>query len=273
MTADPALPERPAPGSHDPRTPTGSLEQSAAAIYEAALAAREAEERGDPDRAALRAFYRALMDGTLLLPVPPEHGEQARDALARAVNDDQEVEIAVMLARDADGQPVSVAFGSFAALSAWAPAHTGNLPLPARIAVANLAAAGLPAILDPAGPIPYRFDPDELAALAAGVIPGSDEPIATPSVRRSIRVRLPATDTSALEASLAAALRPTGVERAYLAETDAPDGSGRLLLGLVGEPGASATVDVPDGTEVVWLEEPLFALVRAVVEPFFRRAG
>jgi hypothetical protein len=273
MTPDPALPEQPAPGSHDPRTPTGSLEQSAAAIYEAALAAREAEERGDPDRRALRAFYRALMDGTLLLPVPPEHGEEAREALGRAVNDDQEVEIAVMLARDADGQPVSVAFGSFAALSAWAPAHTGNLPLPARIAVTNLAAAGLPAILDPAGPIPYRFDPDELAALAAGVIPGSDERLATPTARGSIRVRLPTTDTSDLEASLAGALRPTGVDLAYLAETDAADGSRRLLLGLVGEPGASATVDVPDGTEVVWLEGPLLAQVRAVVEPFYRRRG
>jgi hypothetical protein len=273
MTADRALPERPAPGSHDPRTPTGSLEQSAATIYEAALAARDAEERGDPDRRALNAFYRALMDGTLLLPVPPEHGEEARDALAQAVNDDQEVEIAVMLARDADGRPVSVAFGSFAALSAWAPAHTGNLPLPARIAVANLAASGLPAILDPAGPVPYRFDPDELAALAAGVIPGTDEPIVTPTARRSIVVRLPGADTSQLEASLADSLRATGVERAYLAETDAPNGARRLLLGLVGEPGASATVDVPDDTEVVWLEEPLLAQVQAVVEPFYRRRG
>jgi hypothetical protein len=271
MTTDRAIPERPAPGSHDPRTPTGSLEQSAAAIYEAALTAREAEERGDPDRRALTGFYRALMDGTLLLPVPPEHGEEARDALARAVSDDQEVEIAVMLARDADGQPVSVAFGSFAALSAWAPAHTGNLPLPARIAVSNLAAAGLPAILDPAGPIPYRFEPDELAALAAGVVPGTDEPLTTPTARRSIRVRLPGTDTSRLETALAAALRPTSVDLAYLAETDAPDGSRRLLLGLVGAPGASATVDVPDGTEVVWLEEPLLSQVRAVVDPFYRR--
>jgi hypothetical protein len=271
MTADRALPERPAPGSHDPRTPTGSLEQSAAAIYEAALAAREAEERGDADSTALRGFYRALMDGTLLLPVPPEHGEEARDALARAVNDDQEVEIAVMLARDAGGQPVSVAFGSLAALSAWAPARTGNLPLPARIAVSNLAAAGLPAILDPAGPIPYRFDAEELEALAAGRMPGSDEPLAPPTARRSIRVRVPTTETSSLEASLAAALGPTGVELAYLAESDGPDGAAHLLLGLVGQPGASATVDVPDGTDVVWLEEPLLTQVRAVVEPFYRR--
>jgi hypothetical protein len=273
MTADRALPERPAPGSHDPRTPTGSLEQSAAALYEAALAAREAEGRGASDRSALNGFYRALMDGTLLLPVPPEHGDEARDALERAVSDDQEVEIAVMLARDADGQPVSVAFGSFAALSAWAPAHTGNLPLPARIAVSNLAAAGIPAILDPAGPIPYRFEPEELAALAAGVLPGTTEPLAPPTTRRSIRVRLPAADTAQLEASLAAGLRPTSVDVAYLAETDAPDGSPRLLLGLVGGPGASATVDVPDGTEVVWLEGPLLSQVRAVVDPFYRRRG
>ena len=271
MTADRIIPERPAPGSHDRRTPSGSLEESAAAMYEAALAARDAEGRGDPDGGALHAFYRALMSGTLLLPVPPEHGDQAREALEHAVNDDEEVEIAVMLARDADGQAVSVAFGSFAALSAWAPSHTGNLPLPSRIAIANLAASGLPAILDPAGPIPYRFDPAELTALAAGLIPGSDEPIAAPTEVRSIRVRLPGRDTSDLEASLSQSLRPTGVDRAYLAESDAADGSRRLLLGLVGEPGASATVDVPDDTDVVWLEEPLLAQVRAVVEPFYRR--
>jgi hypothetical protein len=271
MTADPTLPERPAPGSHDRRTPSGSLEESAAAIYEAALAARAAEERGEDDGRALAAFYRALMSGTLLLPVPPEHGEQAREALAHAVNDDEEVEIAVMLARDADGEAVSVAFGSFAALAAWAPSHTGNLPLPSRIAVANLANAGLPAILDPAGPIPYRFETDELIALAAGRIPGSDAAIAAPTERHSIHVRLPGRDTVDLEARLAASLRSTGVERAFLAETDAADGASRLLLGLIGEPGASATVDVPDDTDVVWLEEPLLAQVRAVVEPFYRR--
>jgi len=43
------------------------------------------------------------------------------------------------------------------------------------------------------------------------------------------------------------------------------------MLGLVGEPGTSATVDVPDGTDVVWLEEPLLAQVRAVADPFHRR--
>ena len=43
------------------------------------------------------------------------------------------------------------------------------------------------------------------------------------------------------------------------------------MLGPVGEPGTSATVDVPDGTDVVWLEEPLLAQVRAVADPFHRR--
>jgi hypothetical protein len=262
-------PERPAPGSHDPRTPTGSLELSAVTIYEAALAARKAEDGGQTDRSALDNFYRAVMSGTLLLPVPPDHGEQAKAALASAVNDDEEVEIAVMLARDADGSPVSVVFGSFAALSAWAPSQTGNLPLPARIAVANLAATGLPAVMDPAGPVPYRFEPDELAALAAGHLPGTDAPLAEPTVRRSIRVRVPSADTDALEGRLADELAATSVEAAYLAESDGPDGR-RLLLGLVGPPGASATVDVPDGTDVVWLEEPLLTQVRAVVDPFYR---
>src|SRR5918994_1289735 len=109
------LPDRPAPGSHDRRTPTGSLEESAAAIYEAALAARDAESRGNPDRRALHAFYRTVMNGTLLLPVPPEHGEEAKAALASAVTDDEEVEVAVMLARDGEGQPVRGAFGVGAA--------------------------------------------------------------------------------------------------------------------------------------------------------------
>lgn len=264
--------DRPAPGSHDRSTPSGALETSAANLFEAMLAGREAEDRGDPDRHALRAFYRTLMSGTLLLPVPPEHGDEAKAALASAVNDDEQVEISVMLAREGEGAPVSVLFGSVAALAAWAPARTGNLPLPARIAISNLAAAGLPAIMDPAGPVPYRFDLDELTALAAGRLPGSGEPLFEPTARTSIRVRLPGRDVRELEPRLAAALADTSVEAAYLVETDGPDGRPRLMLGLLGEPGASATVDVPDDTEVVWLEEPLLAQVRAVAEPFHRRA-
>jgi hypothetical protein len=262
--------DRPAPGSHDRSTPSGDLETSAANLFEAMLAAREAEEGGG-DRHVLDAFYRTLMSGTLLLPVPPEHGEEAREALASAVNDEEQVEISVMLAREGEGTPVGVVFGSVGALAAWAPTHTGNLPLPARIAIANLASARMPAIMDPAGPVPYRFEADELAALAEGRLPGSDEPLFAPTARASIRVRAPGQDTRAIEASVAEALRPTSVDAAYLVESDGPDGRPRLMLGLVGEPGASATVDVPDETEVVWLEEPLLAQVRAVAEPMYRR--
>jgi hypothetical protein len=262
--------DRPAPGSHDRGTPSGSLETSAANLFDAMLAAREAEERGE--RGPLNAFYRTLMSGTLLLPVPPEHGEEAKEALASAVNDDEQVEISVMLAREGqDGAPVSVVFGSIGALAAWAPARTGNLPLPARIAIANLAAAGMPAIMDPAGPVPYRFDVEELGALASGRLPGTDEPLFAPTSRSSIRVRLPGRDTRDIERSLAKALGATAVEAAYLVESDGPDGRPRLMLGLVGAPGASATVDVPDDTDVVWLEEPLLAQVRAVAQPFHRR--
>ena len=262
--------DRPAPGSHDRSTPSGSLETSAANLFEAMLAAREAEERGG-ERHVLEAFYRTLMSGMLLLPVPPEHGEEAKQALASAVNDDAQVEISVMLAREGDGTPVGVVFGSFGALAAWAPSHTGNLPLPAPIAIANLMSASMPAIMDPAGPIPYRFDVDELAALAAGRIPGSDEPLFEPTARSSLLVRLPGRDTRELESHLVEALRDTAVAAAYLVESDGPDGRPRLMLGLVGEPGASATVDVPDETDVVWLEEPLLAQVRAIAEPFHRQ--
>ena len=261
--------DRPAPGSHDRSVPSGSMEESSANLFDAMLAARAAEERGE--RGPLDAFYRTLMSGTLLLPVPPEHGEEARAALESAINDDEQVEISVMLARESGGETVSVVFGSFGALAAWAPSGSGNLPLPARIAIANLAAAGMPAIMDPAGPVPYRFGTDELAALAEGRLPGSDEPLFEPTTRSSIRVRPPGTDTRDLERRLASELDPTGVEAAYLVETDSGNGDRRLMLGLVGEPGTSATVDVPDGTDVVWLEEPLLAQVRAVADPFHRR--
>ena len=242
--------EAPQPGSHDRSTPTGTLEESAANLFEAMLAARDAEERGEGNGRALHDFYRALMTATLLLPVPPDHGDEAKAALESAVNDDQEVEISVMLAADADGQAISVCFGSVAALSAWAPRGTASLPIPARIAIANMAAAGVPAIMDPAGPVPYRFEPDELASLAAG--------------------RLPGREAVELERSLAAALRGTDVDAAWLVESES-DGQRRLMVGLVGAVGATATVDVPDGTDVVWLEEPLLASVRAVAEPFYRR--
>jgi hypothetical protein len=186
------------------------------------------------------------------------------------VDDDAEVEISVMLAADADGQPISVCFASYAALSAWAPRGTATLPLPARLAVANMAAAGAPAIMDPAGPVPYRFEADELAALAAGHLPGTDEPVFDTPPSRSLRLRLPGPDALTLEASLAEALRGTEVDAAWLVESES-DGRPRLLLGLLGGEGASATVDVPDGTDVVWLEEPMLASVRAVAEPFYRR--
>ena len=262
--------ERPPPGSHDRSVPSGTLEESAAALFEAMLAARDAEERGGDDGSAQRRFYRSLMSGILLLPVPPDHGEEAKAALASAVNEDAEVEISVMLAADADGQPISVCFASYAALSAWAPAGTATLPLPARLAVANMAAAHAPAIMDPAGPVPYRFEPDELAALAAGRLPGTDGPIFDTPPSRSLRLRLPGPDALAVESALADALRGTDVDAAWLVESES-EGRRRLLLGLLGAEGASATVDVPDGTDVVWLEEPMLASVQAVAEPFYRR--
>jgi hypothetical protein len=263
--------DRPAPGSHDPSMPTGSLETSSANLFEVMLAAREAQANGDPPGEPLTAFYRTLMSGTVLLPVPPNHGDEARDALASAVNDDQEVEISVMLARDADGQPVNVLFGSMAALAAWSPLGTANLPLPARIAFANLASNGLPAILDPAGPVPYEFEAGEVAALAAGQVPQTGDPLFPPSARSSVRLRLAGPESADLEQRLADALRDGPVEEAYLVESETDDGA-HLLVGLVGDEGASATVDVPAGTDLVWLEEPLLSNVRRIARPFYRRA-
>ncbi len=262
--------DAPQPGSHDRSTPTGTLEESAANLFEAMLAARDAEERGESNSAALHDFYRALMTATLLLPVPPDHGDEAKAALEAAVNDDAEVEISVMLAADADGQPISVCFASFAALSAWAPRGTASLPIPSRIAVANMAAAKVAAIMDPAGPVPYRFEPDELAALAAGRLPHSGDPIFTTAPSRSVRVSLPGPETIELEQSLAASLAGTDVDAAWLVDSESA-GQHRLMLGLVGPEGASVQVDVPDGTDVVWLEDPLLASVSAVAEPFYRR--
>jgi hypothetical protein len=262
--------DAPAPGSHDRSIPSGALEESSSNLFEAMLAAREAETRGEPQGPALLNFYRMLMEGTLLLPVPPGHGDEAKAALESAVNDEQEVEVSVLLAADTDGNPVSVCFASVAALAAWAPQQTASLPLPARIAVANMAASGAPAIMDPAGPIPYRFEPDELSALAAGRLPGSEEPLFAEVERRSIRLRIPGPEALPIEAGLAESLRATEVDAAWLVESEAR-GQWRLMLGLLGGEGASATVDVPDGTDVVWLEEPLLAAVRGIAKPFYRR--
>ncbi len=264
--------ERPQPGSHDRSTPTGSLETSAVNLFEAMRAARGAQGTADADPALLAEFYRTLMSGTVLLPVPPSHGEEARAALASAVNDEEEVEISVMLARDGSGNPVNVLFGSVAALAAWSPLGTANLPIPARIAFANLASNGLPAILDPAGPIPYEFSAEEVGALAAGRLPGTDDPLFATTRRSSLALRLPGTESLTLESSVARDLAGSSVDAAYLVEAES-DGVRRLLLGLVGDEDASATVDVPDGTDVVWLEEPLLSSVRGVAEPFYRRTG
>jgi hypothetical protein len=83
-------------------------------------------------------------------------------------------------------------------------------------------------------------------------------------------VRLPGPDAVALEGTLATSLRTTDVDAAWLVESES-DGRRRLMLGLVGPEGTSVEVDVPDDTDVVWLEEPLLASVRTVAEPFYRR--
>jgi len=264
-----ATEDRPLPGSHARGTPSGALEESAAALYEAAIAARDAEGGDDP--APLQAFYRAIGAATLLLPVPPGAEQEARQAVEQVVDDEEEVEVGVLLARAPDGSSVSVAFGSHAAMAAWSPLGSSSLALPARIALANLAEAGLPVILDPAGPIPYRFEPDEIADLAAGHLPGSEEPLMTADGGHSIRVRLPGPEAHDTERRLAADLAGwPGIREAYLVEIDT-GGGWALLLGLVG--GGGAVPPLPDGMEARWLTEPLLGSVRAVADPFHRGHG
>lgn len=258
--------ERPLPGSHSRDLPSGTLEESAATLFAAAAAAREAE--GSDDASALRAFYLALTTATLLLPVPPAEGEEARAALERAVDDGEEVEVGIMAARATDGSAVSVMFGSYGALAAWSPTGTTSLALPARIVLANLVAAGLPAILDPAGPIPYRFEADELAALADGLVPGTNESLVAEGARSSVHIRVPGTDTQRIESEIGQLLDGrAGIREAYLVETDANGGT--LLLGLVGG-GGPLPSDLPDGLDSRWLTEPMLGAVRALAEPFYR---
>ena len=263
---EPPTEERPLPGSHARNTPSGSLEESAATLYETAIAARDAEGGDDP--APLRAFYRAIGSATLLMPVPPRAEQEARAAVEQVVDDEAEVEVDVLLARAPDGSSVSVAFGSHAALAAWSPLGSSSLALPARIALANLAAVGLPVILDPAGPIPYRFEPDEIAELAAGRLPGTGDPLFPTDGGSSIRVRLPGPEARALEHQLAAKLATwPGVREAFLVEADMGDGW-EMLLGVVG--GGGALPPLPEGLDSRWLAEPLLGSVRAVADPFHR---
>ena len=70
--------------------------------------------------------------------------------------------------------------------------------------------------------------------MAAGRLPGSDEPLASADGGKSIRVRLPGTEARETERRLAADLAGwPGIREAYLIETDTGAGWG-LLLGLVG---------------------------------------
>jgi hypothetical protein len=153
-------------------------------------------------------------------------------------------------------------------MAAWSPLGSSSLALPARIALSNLAAAGMPVILDPAGPIPYRFEPEEIADLAAGRLPGTDQPLLGPSGGTTIRVRLPGPESRETEKALAAELGGLpGIREAYLVEADTGSGWG-LLLGLVG--GGGPMPELPDGVEGRWLADPLLGSVRAVADPFHR---
>ena len=264
----------PAPASHDRSVPTGLLEESAATLFEAALDARDAAAG---ELAPLLTFYRALLTATLLLPVPPGSQQEARRSLASAVSDQEEVEIGVLLARDGEGNPVSVVFGSGAALAAWSPTGSGNIALPARVVMQNLAASGLPAILDPAGPVPYRFEPAELAALAAGRFPGTHERVFPEEGGTSVRLRLPGPEADAVERAARQTLARTAVRAAYLVESTGRDGR-RLVLGLVGEDGAAAEMReihaaaAAQGAplEIVTLDERARAEFDRLAPPFYR---
>ncbi len=100
--------------------------------------------------------------------------------------------------------------------------------------------------------------------------PDTSDPIFATAPSRSVRVSLPGPETIELERSLAVSLAGTDVDAAWLVDSESA-GQHRLMLGLVGPEGAAVQVDVPDGTDVVWLEEPLLASVSAVAEPFYRR--
>ncbi|HET9497617.1 MAG TPA: hypothetical protein VFP83_04765, partial [Candidatus Limnocylindria bacterium] len=155
-----------------------------------------------------------------------------------------------------------------AAMAAWSPLGSSSLALPARIALSNLAAAGMPVILDPAGPIPYRFEPDEIADLAAGRMPGTDEPLFASAGGSTIRVRLPGPETRDTERRLAVEIGSwPGIREAYLVEADTGAGWG-LLVGLVG--GGGPMPPLPEEVEGRWLTEPLLGSVRAVADPFHR---
>ena len=262
--------DRPAPGSHDRSVPSGSMEESSANLFDAMLAARAAEERGE--RGPLHAFYRTLMNGTLLLPVPARArrggarsarigdqrrraGRDQRDARARERRRDRQRRLRIVRARWPHGRRPAAAISRFPRGSrsrTWPPpACRRSWIRPDRCRTAS-------------GPTSWRRSPRAAS-------PAATSRCYEPTTRSSIRVRPPGTDTRDLERRLAGELDPTGVEAAYLVETDSGNGDRRLMLGLVGEPGTSATVDVPDGTDVVWLEEPLLAQVRAVADPFHRR--
>ena len=269
----------PAPASHDPRVPTGVLEESAASLFEAMLAAQEAE--GSDNAEPQESFYRAFLAATLLLPVPTGTQDEARRSLATAVGDQEEVEIPVMLARDGEGNAVSVVFGSGAALAAWSPTGSGSIALPARIVVQNLAASGFPATLDPAGPIPYRFEADELRSLASGLYASTSDPVAprgTPA-SVSLHLRLPGPEADEIEAALAPALARTPADEAYLVESQERDGP-RLVVGVVADedgmrphiPALGAALDQRRETiDLVVLHEPVLSEVRQLTEPFYTR--
>ena len=267
----------PQPGSHDRSTPTGTLEESSAAnLFEAMLAARDAEERGEAgQRRPATTSTATLMTATLLLPVPPDHGDEAKAALEAAVNDDAEVEISVMLAADADGQPISVCFASCCRpVGLGAARHGVSLPIPARIAVGEHGGRqGVPAIMDPAGPVPYRFEPEELAALAAVPSPTTSDPTSATSRRRGRSGVGP----PALDPDRAGAV--TG--RAVLCGDRGPcrvaGGLGeRRAASAHGGLGARRAPRSPGGDAGrdrcrLAREEPLLASVGAVAEPFIGR--
>ena len=264
----------PAPASHDRTVPTGTLEESAAILFETMLAARDAS--GEDAQGALRSFYRALLTATLLLPVPPGSQDEARRSLEVAVSDQQEVEIGVLLARDASGDPVSVLFGSGAALAAWSPRGSGNIALPARVVLQNLAASGIPAILDPAGPIAYRFEPEELRSLAAGKFPATDERIFPEEGGVSVRLRLPGPEADGVERAAREVLGRTGVAAAYLVETAGPPP--RLALGVVGQLDRESAARLEQSAagaalplEIVTLQPGMRAEWERLTPPFYRR--
>ncbi|MEO8289327.1 MAG: enhanced serine sensitivity protein SseB C-terminal domain-containing protein [Chloroflexota bacterium] len=233
------------PNSGDPNAPTNPR----------LLAAMHGVARNDNPETRLE-LYSALLDSTLLLPLPPPPEGHAPGF----VTPDENTPLNLIMLQDAGGRVVLPAFTDTTALMAWDSSGFSYVGLSAPLLLTTAYEEQISAVvLNVAGPTGGEISQSEIAILAQGALPQGDNayafPADTPLLVSYPDPMPPDSLLSQLHRSLAS--HPE-IASAHLVKVVLPNGEPHLLVGV-------AFNDVQDDNVIVAAMQDLVATVQGAV--------